>query len=106
MELKELKSDDWKNFIKTYDIKYLKNLKREFINEKLQKIKHSKDLKRILNLYLLNPPIQKCNVLTNVISLSYHTSKEYNKKIYIFGEHHEPEDKCSIEKDKCNVYDF
>ena len=105
MELKY--NDEWKNFIKTYDTKYLNNLSTEFIRNKFQKIKHSHGLKRILNLYLMKPQIKKCNILTDVLSLSYHTSKEYNKNIYIFGENHKPEDKCSLNiKDKCNVYDF
>lgn len=75
--------------------------------EKTYELKKNPALKRIDDIYLLNPKIEKCDILTDIISLSYHTSKKYNKKIYIFGETHNPENKCSEDKkNSCDVYDF
>lgn len=98
--------DNWNKFIETYDIKYLKGLPFNLIKNNLDKISKFKSLYRIGELYLSQEDI-KCDVLINILSLSYHVSDKYNKRIYIFGEHHRPDEKCSIEsKNKCDVYDF
>ena len=73
--------DKWKKFIETYDFNYF-NLsfteKKEFQN--------FKGLKRIVNLYLSSPKINEYKLLTEIISVFYHISEQYNKKIYVFGE--------------------
>ena len=99
---------NWNEFCKTYDMKYIDKLSEngKLLLQKQLRNKNVKfeGLKRILNLYF-NPPhniITKCDIISPLISLSYHTSSIYNKYIYIFGEQHGSVGTCSIK----NVYDF
>jgi hypothetical protein len=100
----------WRNFCTTYDIYYLNLLSdksKTILKTYLNKNVKFKGLQRILNLYFKPQPQLKCNVLTDIVSLSYHTSHVYKKKIYIFGESHNLKENCSIKKkNSCNVYDF
>lgn len=100
----------WRNFCSTYDTHYLDimSINSKALLKKYLKLNVKfKSLQRILELYFNSPKIIKCDILTDIISLSYHTSIIYKKNIYIFGEHHNPKSICSLSKDNvCNVYDF
>lgn len=103
---------NWNNFCKTYDIQYIDKLSKQGKKFLENYIKNNsfkfKGLERILNLYFYNSihkPINNCNNIGPLLSLSYHISTEYNKYIYIFGERHYSKNKCKIQE-KCNIYDF
>lgn len=105
---------NWNNFCSTYDIHYLdimninsKELIKKYINKNDKEMVKFKGLYRILQLYFNNSiqNIKHCNLITPIHQLSYHTSTKYNKKIYIFGEHHETNETCKL-LDKCNVFVF
>lgn len=99
---------NWKKFCKTYNVKYLdslsdkaKNIVKQYIFKNVQ----YKGLQRILYLYYHPLKLTKCNIISPLYSLSYHTSSIYNKDIYIFGEHHNSIGTCKI-KDDCNTFNF
>lgn len=100
----------WNLFCKDYNIEHLKNISfdcLEIIKSFLNKNVKYKGLQRILQLYINNNInlIKHVDILTDIISLSYHELN--NIKIYIFGEHHYPKDICSIyNNNKMNVFDF
>lgn len=101
----------WNLFCKSGHIFYLthisengQNLIKTFIDKNVK----YKGLQRIISLYYYNT-IFEVNKLTNVISLTYHTLMDNNneKKIYVFGENHYPNNNCSIvSKNSRAVFDF
>lgn len=101
----------WKSFYQSYNTNYLDQLSLNGKN-KLKKLlsKHKfkfEGLVRIIDNHFSSKTINHVNRLTDVRSLNYFTSEEYNKHIYIFGEHHIKDDTCSIKGGvSSNVYDF
>jgi len=91
----------WHNFCVTYDVRFLslldpkvKNIVKTFIHNNVK----FKGLQKIIELYFNKQTIPKYDILTDILSLSYHTSSIYFKNIYLFGEDHYPGKKCNLLK--------
>lgn len=100
---------NWNLFCKDGNIKHLNNITYsglEIIKSFINKNVKYKALQHILKLYFNNNIKNSyINTLTDIISLSYH---ELNGiKIYIFGEHHYPTNKCSLlNPNRMSAFDF
>src|SRR5579872_4093720 len=99
----------WNLFCQDYNLEHLNKISNGAINiikSFLNKNVKFKGLQRILKLYFVNNfSIPHVNILTDIISLSYHIKDDI--KIYIFGEHHYPTEKCSKTLiNQMNVFNF
>jgi hypothetical protein len=100
----------WNLFCNDYNLEHLNNISKdglEIIKSFMNKDVKFKGLQRILMLYFFPISIPHINILSDLISLSYHVNLNNTIKIYIFGEYHYPTNSCNIQnKNKMNVFDF